>query len=129
MEDIHEFLWLYFSMLLPWPSAFAAYSEEMDLWGYFAGWILVGAAVAFPLSRLKRRFYMLAWITIWFMPGTIICGSAALVPWPMALYGSILGSECSTPLTVVLSLLFNALIVVAVWALLRHVKARARVPN
>ena len=129
MEDFSEFLWLYFSLLLPWPSVFVAYVAEMEIWSYLVGWVFIGVLVVFALKRAKRRAYLLAWIAIWFMPGAIICGSATLVPWPMTLYGSITGSECSTPLSVLLSLFFNSLLVGAGWALVRHVAKRVQAPG
>lgn len=79
-----ELIHTQFYFLLSLPGTYIYYGAE--LYGYWvilylAIWLVVGYYVSKLLLRRAHKIFFIAWLTLWFFPGTIICGSAAALPW------------------------------------------------
>lgn len=120
VSDVIEILTSYFFLLLPWPSAFVLWCREMDAWVLLVAWLVVGAFVVWRVARRKSRRALFAWIAFWFMPGTVICGSATLVPWPLALIMAFGESGCSSALSLGTTAALNFAIVFGATTLMRR---------
>jgi len=121
-----EIVLTYAFLLLPWPSAFVRWAWEMNAWAILLGWLAVGVPATWGIARFGGRKLFLCWLVFWFMPGTIICGAATLVPWPMALVMAFAQDGCSTALSLGISLVFNAILVLGGAALLRLFTSHVR---
>ena len=108
MSEIWEILLTYLTFTLPWPTAFLWWAFSEGPWHYVVIWIVVGLPVGYLLKRRGLGKAFLAWIITWFMPSTIICGAATLVPWSFAFYNTVRGNDCSSWLSLGLSLALNA---------------------
>jgi hypothetical protein len=85
-------------------------------------WMLIGLSIAYGLYRWAPRLLFKLWIVVWFMPGTLICGSATLIPWVSLLFW--LGNEghCVTLSSTITCLALNFFVVFTVAAVLRSVR-------
>lgn len=125
MTDLSEILQTYLFFLLPWPGAFVSWAIYDGGLSALALWLGVGPPVAYVLHRFARNFVFLSWLIVWFMPGTIICGSATLWPWAFALVAAFGEGGCSTPLSLFVTLAINAAIVIALSAAYRRLRRPA----
>ncbi len=124
MADLVEILTSYFFLLLPWPSAFVLWCSETDAWELLVAWLVVGAFALWALTRREGRRALLVWIAFWFMPGTVICGSATLVPWPLAFIMAFGESGCSSAIALGTTAALNFAIVFGATTLMRRCRCR-----
>jgi hypothetical protein len=64
--------------------------------------------------RLCRKIL----ISLWLMPGTIVCGAATIAPWPFTILYMFYEGGCVTVISTLVTLLFNFLIVFACFKLI-----------
>ena len=124
MSEFTEILLTYLFFVLPWPTAFVNWALTMSAWQPLLLWVALGVPVAYLLYRYQKRLALLAWLVVWFMPSTIICGSATAFPWAFALYSLFQEGGCASVLSLGLSFVGNTLIVLAVAAIVRRLKRR-----
>ena len=123
MEAIVEIVLTYLFYVLPWPTVFLLWVNEMHAWIVLLVWIVVGVTVSWLLRRFRQRTLFLVWFSIWWMPATIICGSSTLVPWALALV-SFRGNGCATPMALVLCAVLNFSVVFGIAQIARVVRRR-----
>lgn len=76
-----ETILTYFFYLPFYPLVVVFYSLEMGILHYLIGWVALGSVIAYLVRRTIFNFLFPYFFVVWFMPGTIICGSATVVPW------------------------------------------------
>ena len=111
---------VYFLFLLTYPAilVYAALGQPQLV----VTWLLIGIAVLL----LVKRFLPSAakfWFALWFLPATIICGAAAITPWPIGLQHMPDATGCVTVASLSICLVLNLGLVYFVCALfgrLRH---------
>ena len=103
---------LYF--LLSLPGAYLSYGGELFgywIFLYLIIWLVIGVWVSkFVLQRFHKPAFIL-WVSIWFFPATIICGSAAVLPWFLVGSHILPFGQCSTALSLLINLALNILLV------------------
>ena len=86
-------------------------------------WSVTGLVITLLLYRFARRVLPI-WTALWLMPGTIICGAAAVVPLPIAALAASKPGACSSPTALAVCALLNLLLVYAFRATYRHLRRR-----
>lgn len=123
MPDFTQVLLTYLFYVLPWPTAFVNWAlTNSGAWHGLVLWLAVGIPVFYMLRRYRMQRALLAWIVVWFMPSTIVCGSATAFPWTFALYGLFGEGGCVSVLSLGVSLVVNTLIVLVVAAVVRRLR-------
>jgi hypothetical protein len=115
---------LIFAFAYPWNVAILAVETPWPM----LGWLAVGIVVLLLLPSRSRWFLRRIWVVLWFMPGAIICGAAATVPWPFALWAHFKPGNCATYPDLLIAVAINAVVVFGfaeLWARMR----RRRVAN
>ncbi len=118
MESLLEFLFFYFQYLLITPVMYLYWVKVMPL--YMALWFLIGLGTLIGLKYFKNTVFTKPFISIWFMPGTVICGAATTMPWPLTIFSYVSGNGCTPLFALSLSLLFNFLFVYGVYAIYNY---------
>jgi hypothetical protein len=114
-----EVVGTYVLFLAMYPIAIATYAAEAP--GQFVGWFAIGLAAVL----LLRRWCPLAvklWIALWFMPGTIICGAATLLPLPFAVWAAFNPGRCATVASLLECLALNNVFVFGITSLFRKLR-------
>ncbi|MCX7553288.1 hypothetical protein OS175_05315 [Marinicella sp. S1101] len=122
LEQMYEVLLTYIYFMFPYPTGYFFYATEMGFIEYAIAWMLVGLSIAYGLHRWAPRLFFKLWIVVWFMPGTLICGSATLIPWITSLFW--LGNEsyCVTLLSTITCLALNLLVVFTLASVFRKLR-------
>lgn len=101
--------YLYF---LPfYPIVVIGYALESGIFLHFLIWLVVGCFIGHCLRQIGKNYLFLTWLIIWFMPGTIICGSATMVPWFATILVTFNPGGCASLFSVGFSLVANTLII------------------
>ena len=124
MNPTIEVLATYASSPLTFPIYLIEYWS--DLWAYYSVWAVVAVAVLVLIRKTDRIKYSKPFIVLWIMPGTIICGSWASVPWPFALISYSPAGGCSTLQSLTICLLLNIVVVYGVALLLKRINRGAQ---
>ncbi len=101
------------------------YSAEMGILHYLVGWILVGSIAGYFLFRLSNPVPFIALVAFWFMPSTIICGAATVMPWLSVVPYAFSVGNCAGAFSLAFSLFANITIVYIVRMLYLRFKQRA----
>jgi hypothetical protein len=73
---------LFYLIWLPvYPATLMMYLLQSSALGSFAIWLVLGIAAGLYFHHKRLKFLLSLWLAIWFMPGPLICGAAALIPW------------------------------------------------
>ena len=112
---------LIFAFAYPWNVAILAIESPWLM----LGWLAVGviSLLLVPRSRWHLRRI---WVVLWFMPGAIICGAAATVPWPLAVRAHFGPGNCATYPDLLFAVVIYAVVVFGVaelWITLRNRRA------
>jgi len=110
----------YFGLLASYPWAFASVATDQPLW--LSAWLIVGV-IALVLAR-RSRIVTIGCLALWFLPGTVICGSAMLVPLPYAVAAALGPGKCAGPASLAICIVLNAAIVVGLAWLLQRMRSR-----
>ena len=104
----------YFYFLPFYPLVVFGYALESELFLQLIIWFVLGCFVGHYLRSFGKSYLFLAWLVIWFMPGTIICGSATMVPWFTTIWVALSTGGCSNLFSLSFSLAVNSIIVFGV---------------
>src|SRR5262247_2935208 len=97
---------LIFAFAYPWNVAILAVESPWLI----LSWLAVGVITLVSLPRSRWRLRRI-WVVLWFMPGAIICGAAATVPWPLAVRAHFGPGNCATYAELLLAVVINAIVV------------------
>ncbi|MCE2028695.1 hypothetical protein [Sessilibacter corallicola] len=108
MEYFFEFLTTYFL-------GFITYPFYLIYWGIiapknFVTWLIFCVIVISILQKYKLRKYLKLFLAVFVFPGTIICGSATVIPWPFSVYTAFSEGDCTPFWALFSSLILNVLI-------------------
>jgi len=117
-----EVVTVYFAGLILYPVALGFYALEMEIYWELAAWGALGAAVVFLLRFFSKKVLALFFAAVWFMPGTVICGSATVLPWPATVYMLFNDGGCSSYFSVLFTLACNLLVFFFASKLINHVR-------
>ena len=117
MSHIFEVLAVYFLFLVVYPVAFVVVAIFNPLWS------VPGVAITYLLHRYAKPTLPI-WVALWLMPGTVICGAAALIPLPVAALTAFRPGGCSSPATLVICALLNLALVYAFRAVYPRIAGR-----
>lgn len=78
------------------------------------------------LARYRQRLLLKLFIATILLPGTVICGSATVIPWPMALASYLSGSACTPLWALLTALVFNLALVFLFSSLISRIKRHRR---
>lgn len=107
--------------VLAYPANIVVYGIEQPV--QIIGWLAIGLVLLFALRRTHRRLGEV-WIALWFMPGAIICGAAALLPWPFAVWAHFGPGNCAPVLALLSAAIINGIVVFGVAVAWRHWRRR-----
>lgn len=117
---------LIFAFAYPWNVAVLATENPWLM----LGWLALGVLALLLLPR-SRWFLRRTWVVLWFMPGAIICGAAATVPWPFAVWAHFGPGNCATYPDLLVAVAINAVVVFGfaeLWTTLRRRRASHNKP-
>ena len=106
---MHDFIATYFLFLPVYPLALIEQFSRGPM-GLVA-WFVVSILVAYLLVRFKQRTALKIFIAVWIMPGTIVCGAAAIAPWPLTIPYMFMVGGCTNFLSASITLVFNVILV------------------
>jgi hypothetical protein len=92
-------------------------------------WFAIGAVVLFLLVWRKQQLLRAIWVALWFMPGAIVCGAAALLPWPPALWAHFGPGNCASVQSLLIAFVLNVAVVFGIVGLLRWLQRRRQSHN
>jgi len=103
---MYDFIAAYFLFLPMYPLAVIDnFSSDYGISFLWLAIAIIGLFLAykFDLSLFRKIF-----IAVWVMPGTIVCGAAGIMPWPLALtwYGT-----CAGLFSISVTLIFNFILI------------------
>lgn len=127
MEAYIEFLTMYLVGIVIYPFYLVYWFISTPLW--LSVWLVVSAVVLVVLHKLGSLSWRKPFIAIWILPGTIICGAATVVPWPLAVSSFASGTGCTTSWALFSALVFNFIITYAVAYLWQTVKIKWAAKN
>jgi hypothetical protein len=107
-------------LLFYYPANILVYALEQPI--QMLGWLVIGIAVLLVSTSLRLWMLRRIWVALWFFPGAIICGAAALMPWPFALWSHFGPGNCAPVTSLLFSALLNVVVVLGVaegWRRLR----------
>jgi hypothetical protein len=100
---LFEVVAVYFVFLVTYPVSFIGTAI------FYPMWSVPGVVVTLGLWRFSNRLLPI-WVALWLMPGTVICGAAAVIPLPVAAQSALQPGGCSSPATLVVCALLNLLL-------------------
>jgi hypothetical protein len=115
-----EVVGTYVLLLAIYPVAIAVYA--LDDPGRFAVWFALGLVPLYLLAWWRPPVAKL-WTALWFMPATIICGAATLVPLPFVVWSLFFPVRCASFASVLVCLALNVALVFGVawsWTRIRR---------
>jgi len=119
---MYDFIAAYFIFLPAYP---------LFLIGIFWGaplksliWLIVIVVILRITTKLNLVLYRKIFISVWVMPGTIVCGSAAIVPWPLTVPGLFSKYGCANSLSISVTLIFNLILVFLCSALITKIRGK-----
>jgi len=78
---MYDFIAAYFLFLPVYPLAIVE-NFFRDFMASFA-WLAIAVLILFIAIKFDLRIFRKIFLAIWVMPGTIVCGSATIAPWPL----------------------------------------------
>ena len=105
MEIYFEFLITYFVGVVIYPFFVIFWGVSAPI--YIGVWFFISVLGIYLLLRYKKPELLKIFVAFFIMPGTIICGAATSVPWPMAALSEQSGSGCTPVWALLSSLVFN----------------------
>jgi len=105
-----ETILTYLVFLPLYPVITVMYSIEMGFFLYLIGWLFIGSILGYFLHRLNNPVPFIILIVIWFMPSTIICGSATVMPWLSVIPYAFIEGNCAGVFSLGFSLAANLVI-------------------
>lgn len=109
MELSVEFLIMHFTGVAIYPFYLAYWSFSSPLW--MGIWLIIAVVILYLVNKNYSYVWRNLFIAIWIFPGTIICGSATVVPWPLAVLSFFSGTGCSPIWALISSFAFNIIVV------------------
>jgi hypothetical protein len=106
---MYDFIAAYFLFLPVYPLALLEHFNRAPLGSIV--WLIITISVIFLLRRFKQATLLKVFIVIWVMPGTIVCGAAAIAPWPLTIPFIFIGGGCANSLSLSGTLAFNTVLV------------------
>ena len=103
---LFEVVAVYFMFLPIYPVTFVGEAIFSPLWS------VPGILVTFVLYRFSKPL-LPVWIALWLMPGTVICGAAAVIPLPVSALSALDPKGCTSPAALVVCALLNLSLVYA----------------
>ena len=119
---MYDFIAAYFLFLPIYP--LAVIENFSRGWELSVIWIAVAIVVIFVSTKFNYRLFRKIFISIWLMPGTIVCGAAAIAPWPLTVPYMFYDGGCATIISALVTLLFNFLIVFGCIKLINKLKKK-----
>ena len=104
MTSYFEVIGVYFLFLIIYPVTFVGVAIFYPLWS------VPGVLVTYLLYRYVKPALPI-WVALWLMPGTVICGAAAVIPLPVSALTALEPKGCSSPATLVICALLNLALV------------------
>lgn len=124
-----EILSVYFIGLILYPIAIGAYAIESGAYILYGIWLILGYVFWWTFSKYTLQKYRVFPISVWFLPSTLICGAAAVIPWPVAVIWYLAGAQgCISIVSLATTFLLNmilALSVLKLWRVFREKRANA----
>ncbi len=114
-DEVVEIIGVYAIWSFAYPLSLLVFVFKEPLW--FLAWLLVGVPL-FLILRARARVLVPAWLAVWFMPGTLMCGAVAVAPWPTTVYVMFAAEPphgCSSGLSNGICLILNLVIAYSVY--------------
>jgi hypothetical protein len=118
LEEALEVVCTYGFFLVFYP--YVLFESAVETPGLFLGWVVVGGVVFELLRRFAGAAPTKLWVALWFLPGTLICGAAAIAPWPAVALRALAGVPCGNILSLTLCLSLNVCLVFGVARIARR---------
>lgn len=89
-------------------------------------WLVFGALATFGLSRFRQGRFVIPFIAAWFMPGSLVCGSAGIWPLPFAVSMIFGNGNCASVLSVSANFAVNCALLYGLRTISRKLRAQMR---
>ena len=109
MDVFTEFLTTYIIGVVLYPLFIAYWGVSAPI--YIGIWLVLCSAIFYLLLRFRKKEITKIFVAVFVLPGTIICGAATVVPWPMAVLSAQSGSGCTPIWALLISLVMNFIVV------------------
>ena len=106
---MYDFIAAYFLFLPLYPLAII--DNFSRGWLESTIWLGISILVMFVSIKYDFTLFKKIFISIWLMPGTVVCGAATIAPWPLTVPYMFYEGGCATIISTLVSLLFNFIIV------------------